>query len=72
MQKSYSAYINLGYWGLVLIVLAFLGFYASYIVVIFQPKASIIHIHFVLLTLWMIMLCGMPPISTVTRSDKLP
>lgn len=60
MQKTFSTYYNLGYWGLLLIALAFIGFYASYLSVIFQPKASIIHIHFVLLTLWMIMLVTQP------------
>ena len=41
-------------------VLAFIGFYTSYILIIFQPTVWVIHIHFVLLTLWMIMLVAQP------------
>lgn len=60
MKTSYSEYYKLGYGGLILIVLAFLGFYTSYLSIIFQPIASIIHIHFTLLTLWMVMLVAQP------------
>ena len=60
MKTSYSDYYKLGYGGLILIVLAFVGFYTSYLLVIFQPKAAIIHIHFTLLTLWMLMLIAQP------------
>lgn len=60
MKTNYSDYYKLGYGGLILIVLAFIGFYTSYLLVIFQPKAAIIHIHFTLLTLWMLMLVAQP------------
>ena len=60
MQKSFNVYYNLGYWFLLLVVLAFIGFYNSYISVIFQPTVPIIHIHFMLMTLWMVMLIAQP------------
>ena len=60
MQKIYNIYYNLGYWFLLLIVLVFAGFYKSYFVVFFQPHAPIIHIHFVLMVLWIVMLITQP------------
>ena len=60
MEKNNTIYHNMGYWGLLLIVLAFAGFYTSYLLVIFQPKVPIIHVHFTLLTLWMLMLIAQP------------
>ncbi len=60
MQKNYNVYYNLGYWFILLMALAFIGFYTSYLSVIFQPTIPIIHIHFILLTLWMLMLIAQP------------
>ncbi len=60
MQKSYNFYYNLGYWFLLLIVLVFAGFYTSYFAVFFKPTASIIHIHFTLMVLWIAMLITQP------------
>jgi len=60
MQKSINIYYNLGYWFLLLIVLVFTGFYHTYFSVIFQPTPSIIHIHFTLMALWIIMLIAQP------------
>jgi hypothetical protein len=60
MQKVYNLYNNLGYWFLLLIVLVFAGFYTSYFAVFFQPTAPVIHIHFVLMVLWIAMLITQP------------
>jgi hypothetical protein len=60
MEKSYNIYHNLGYWFLFLILLVLAGFYSSYFLVFFQPTPSIIHIHFTLMTLWIVMLIVQP------------
>jgi uncharacterized membrane protein len=60
MHKSYNVYYNLGYWFLLLIVLVFAGFYPSYFSTFFEPKSSILHIHFTLMTLWVAMLITQP------------
>jgi len=60
MRKNTSIYNNLGYWFLSLIVLVFFGFYQTYFSVFFQPWPDIIHIHFVLMTLWIVMLITQP------------
>ena len=60
IQKHYNLYENLGYWFLVLVLLAVAGFYTSYLLIIFQPTLPIIHIHFVGMTLWMMMLVAQP------------
>lgn len=56
MQKADNFYYNLGYWFLLLVVLVFAGFYTSYFAVFFQPTAPIIHIHFILMVLWITMM----------------
>lgn len=60
MQKIYNLYYNLGYWFLLLIVLVFAGFYTSYFAVFFQPHAPVIHIHFVLMVMWIAVLITQP------------
>ena len=61
MQKSYNVYNNLGYWFLFLLaILVPLGFYKSYFSILFQPKPSIIHIHFCFMTLWIVILITQP------------
>ena len=60
MQKKDNVYHNLGYWFLSLIVLVFAGFYYTYFSVFFQPRPTIIHIHFTLMTLWIVMLITQP------------
>jgi hypothetical protein len=60
MQKAVNIYYNLGYWFMLLIVLVFGGFYHTYFSVISQPTPSIIHIHFTLMALWIIMLIAQP------------
>jgi hypothetical protein len=60
MQKSYNIYYNLGYWFLLLIVLVFGGFYTTYLSVIFDNHPPLIHIHFVLMTMWIAMLIAQP------------
>jgi hypothetical protein len=60
MQKKYNVYHNLGYWFLLWIVLVFGGFYTSYFSVFFQPRPTIIHIHFLLMALWILMLIAQP------------
>ncbi len=60
MEKNYNGYQNLGYWFLSFIVLVFAGFYVTYFSVFLQPRASIFHIHFTLMTLWIGMLIAQP------------
>lgn len=60
MKKSYNLYHNLGYWFLLFIVLVFAGFYHTYFSVLFQPTKSVIHIHFVLMAIWIAMLIVQP------------
>src|SRR5688572_15061612 len=60
MQSVNRMYLNLGYWFLILFPLAFIAFYSSYIGIIFQPMVPIIHIHFILMILWMGMLVVQP------------
>lgn len=60
MQKSTNFYYNLGYWFLLLIALVFGGFYTSYFSIILKPQPSIIHIHFTLMAIWVVMLITQP------------
>lgn len=60
MQKSYNIYQNLGYWFLLLIVLVIGGFYSSYFTKLFDDHPPIIHIHFILMMLWIAMLIAQP------------
>ncbi len=60
MKKSYNLYHNLGYWFLLFIVLVFAGFYHTYFSVLFQPVKPVIHIHFVLMAIWIVMLIVQP------------
>ena len=53
-------YKNLGYWFILLIVCVFAGFYTTYFSRFFEPTANIIHIHFVLMALWIMMLIAQP------------
>ena len=60
LPKSTNFYYNLGYWFLLYIVLVFGGFYTTYFSILLKPKPSIIHIHFTLMALWIIMLITQP------------
>ncbi len=60
MQKKYNVYPNLGYWFLLIIPLLVGGFYNSYFSILFQPKPTIIHIHFTLMALWIMMVITQP------------
>ena len=60
MQNTYNVYNNLGYWFLLLILLVFGGFYTTYFSVFLQPTAPILHIHFILMALWIAMLIVQP------------
>src|SRR5215218_4254434 len=60
MQKTYNLYYNLGYWFLSLILLVVVGFYTTYLTVFFEPKDLILHVHFVLMALWIAMLITQP------------
>jgi hypothetical protein len=60
MQKTNNLYNNLGYWFLLYIVLAIAGFYTTYFSVLFQPRPTIIHIHFVLMAMWIGMIITQP------------
>lgn len=60
MQKSFSFYRNTGYWFLLLIPLVIIGFYPTYFAVFFKPAPSIVHIHFALMAVWIIILMTQP------------
>ena len=60
MQKTYNIYHNLGYWFLLWIVLVFAGFYTTYFTKLFDNHPPIIHIHFILMMLWIAMLIAQP------------
>lgn len=60
MQAKKFYYHNLGYWFLLFILLAFAGFYTTYFVIILEPMPALIHVHFVLMTLWVFMLIAQP------------
>lgn len=60
MQTTKFYYHNLGYWFLLFIVLAFAGFYTTYFSIIFEPTPALIHIHFILMALWICMLIAQP------------
>jgi hypothetical protein len=60
LQKTTNFYHNLGYWLLFYIVLVFAGFYTTYFSIILKPQPSIIHIHFALMAMWIIMLITQP------------
>jgi hypothetical protein len=53
-------YHNLGYWFLSFVVLAFAAFYTTYFTKIFEPTPAIIHVHFVLMAIWLAMLIAQP------------
>src|SRR5687768_1291794 len=60
MQKTYNIYHNLGYWFLLLILLVAAGFYTSYFTIFLEPKEIIVHAHFFLMSLWIILLIVQP------------
>jgi hypothetical protein len=60
MQKAYDGYHRLGYWFLLLVPLVLIGFYKTYFSVILEPKAAIVHIHFLLMALWVLTIMVQP------------
>lgn len=46
-------YNNLGYWFLIFVLLAFIGFYKTYFSVLLEPHPSVVHLHFACMALWM-------------------
>jgi hypothetical protein len=60
MQKTYGIYSNLGYWFLLLIVLVSVAFYPSYFAVFFDSKPVLIHVHFLLMSIWIAMVICQP------------
>src|SRR5579862_2551273 len=53
-------YYNLGYWFLLFIPLVFFGFYPTYFAIILRPMPSIVHVHFTLMTIWVLMVIVQP------------
>jgi len=53
IKRSRDIYTNLGYWFILFIVLAFLGFYKTYFSIIFEPHPVVVHFHFVFMMIWM-------------------
>ena len=60
MQTNKFYYHNLGYWFLLFIILVTAGFYTTYFTRLFEPTTAVIHIHFVLMVLWLMMLIAQP------------
>lgn len=60
MQQKKFYYHNLGYWFLLFVVLVIAGFYTTYFTRLAEPMPGIIHIHFVLMTLWLLLLIAQP------------
>ncbi len=60
MQTKRFYYHNLGYWFLLFIILVIAGFYTTYFNKIREPFPAVIHIHFVLMGLWLMMLIAQP------------
>ena len=60
MQKIYNIYHNLGYWFLLLILLIVPAFFTTYFTTLFDGHLPIIHIHFVLVMLWIALLIAQP------------
>lgn len=60
MPKRINIYYNLGWWFILFIFLSFAAFYTTYFSVILQPKDPILHIHFILMTIWMLILVVQP------------
>ncbi|MDQ3277058.1 MAG: hypothetical protein M3Q06_01950 [Bacteroidota bacterium] len=60
MRKTHPLYTNAGYWFLLFIPLVAIGFYPTYFAVFFQPTASVIHIHFALMAVWVVVLVVQP------------
>jgi hypothetical protein len=46
-------YNNLGYWFLIFVLLAFIGFYKSYFSVLLEPHPTVVHLHFAFMVIWM-------------------
>jgi hypothetical protein len=53
-------YYNSGYWFMLYIGLAAAGFYTTYFARLTEPMAFTIHLHFVLMALWLAMLIAQP------------
>ena len=60
MQKSQAFYYNTGYWFLLLIPLVAIGFYPTYFAVFLEPASPIIHVHFTLMAVWIVILMVQP------------
>lgn len=60
MQTRQFTYENLGYWFLLFIVLVFAGFYHTYFADLLDIKAPVVHIHFLLMSTWIMMLITQP------------
>lgn len=60
MQKSYTFYHNTGFWFLLLIPLVALGFYPTYFSVFLKPTPTLVHFHFTLMAIWIVILMLQP------------
>ena len=70
MQRNYNLYYNLGYFFMLFIVLVFGGFYATYFSVFFKPMPAFIHVHFILLSLWIVMLIVQVAVAEAMRVSR--
>ncbi|NVJ85093.1 MAG: hypothetical protein HWE15_02250 [Algoriphagus sp.] len=59
-ENVFRLYPNLGYWLMGLIPLTIAGFFVTYISKITFPQPGIVHIHFILMALWLGMIVSQP------------
>lgn len=69
MKRTANIYLNIGYWFMPLAILMFAGFYPTYFAVLFRPRASIIHLHAVLMMVWVGVIIVQPILIKKRRFD---
>jgi hypothetical protein len=60
MEKAYVFNTRVSWWFLLLIPLVAFGFYPTYFAILQQPTPKLIHIHFALMAVWVIVLVVQP------------
>ncbi|MDI1324060.1 MAG: hypothetical protein PSV36_15010 [Algoriphagus sp.] len=59
-ENILSIYPNLGYWLMLFILSVFGGFYHSYFSVFLEPHPSLIHFHFIFMSIWLGIVIAQP------------
>ena len=60
LNKPTDQYQNLGYWFLLIVVMVVAGFYETYFITFPEPSNLMIHLHFVAMCLWIVLLIVQP------------